>query len=219
MPFSDSVELRSPRRTMTLLSSVVVVYHLPRKKSSIVSYRKSPLTRVSIQKEINSFINGECSILIATTLVWIASHNVGIHHARAIDQVSSKAPSRAVVQFFVPDVSEARQYGLEYSRYAIEAATKFCHMLVSSVWPNSQRILASRSRARARAQRSVARARTRTRTREFSSESMIPPHRIRNNASSIRFDSIRFDSIRFDSIRFDSSTSTKIRSGRKFVYA
>ena len=30
--------------------------------------------------------------------------NVGIHHARAFDQPLREAPSRAVVQFFVPDV-------------------------------------------------------------------------------------------------------------------
>ena len=55
--------------------------------------------------------------------------NAGIHHARVFDQPSSKAPSRAVVQFFVPAVSAARQYGLEYSRYAIEAATNFCRVV------------------------------------------------------------------------------------------
>ena len=35
------------------------------------------------------------------------SGNAGIHHAREFDQPSSKAPSRAVVQFFVPAVSAA----------------------------------------------------------------------------------------------------------------
>ncbi len=53
------------------------------------------------------------------------SGNVGIHHARATGQPSGKAPSRAVVQFIVPDVFRTRQHGLEYSRYGIEAATSF----------------------------------------------------------------------------------------------
>ncbi len=73
------------------------------------------------------------------------SQNVGIHHARALGRPSSKAPSRAGVQFFVPDVFGTRQLRLEYSRYTIEAATKFCRSLVSSV-----KILKPRRSRRAR---------------------------------------------------------------------
>jgi hypothetical protein len=46
--------------------------------------------------------------------------------------------SAALDHRFVPDVYGTPQHGLEYSRCAIEAATKFCQWVVSSVkdhWP------------------------------------------------------------------------------------
>ncbi len=74
----------------------------------------------------------------------LSRSNGGIHHARATDQPSSKAPSRAGVQFFVPDVFGTRQLRLEYSRFVLEPAIKFCRSLVSSVEISKPRLENSR---------------------------------------------------------------------------
>ncbi len=97
--------------------------HLRRTSSQSTDQSSDPYSSVSI---------AACEVCLSR-YVGFDSGNVGIHHARATDQPSSKAPSRAVVQFFVPDVSEARQHGLEYSQFVFEPAIKFCRSLVSSV--------------------------------------------------------------------------------------
>ncbi len=93
---------------------------------------ESPSNR-SIQSSILFDASTNCFPISHVSCIVLRMMNDGIYHARAFGQSSSIAASRAVLQFFVPEVSEARQHGLEYSRFVLEPAIKFCRSLVSSV--------------------------------------------------------------------------------------